>query len=70
MQYTNEMKLRTKKRLTIHMLSTPPRMAEASFERNGFQTLYSTFVPSSFCRSKMRVFRVQTSILTNIFTTM
>nr|AFK34534.1 unknown [Lotus japonicus] len=30
------------------MLSTPPRMAAANLERKGFQTLYSSFVPSSF----------------------
>jgi hypothetical protein len=46
----------TKKvKLTIHISSTPPRIAAANFERNGFRTLYSTFVPSSFWISKMRI---------------
>lgn len=34
--------------LTIPMMSMPAKIAAPSFERNGFQTLYSTLVPSSF----------------------
>lgn len=51
----------------IWIWSTPPRMAAASFERNGFQALYSIFVSPSWKTTKMKSLLLTLPKLTILF---
>lgn len=44
---------------TIHILSTPPRIAAATFDLKGFHTLYSTLAPSSPCHPKRKRYQLE-----------